>query len=127
MERDDLHMDHHYSVSANHDEHHGKEIRKTIWKVTIILTLITIVEVLTGAFVKQYVDGTQNNVWPFIKWSFILLTLVKAGYIVLKFMHLGDENKSFRLMVLIPYAIFIAYLIFVLITESTYWNGVLYP
>ena len=39
MERDDLVHDHNYSVAANHDEAHGVAIRKTIWKVTAILTL----------------------------------------------------------------------------------------
>lgn len=126
MERDDLHNDHHYSVSANHDEHHGKEVRKTIVFVTILLTAITIVEVLTGAFVKQYTDGTPNSIWPVIKWSFIVLTLVKAGYIVLKFMHLGDETKSFKMVLLVPYFLFIAYLIFILLTEASYWNGILW-
>lgn len=122
MERDDLHMDHHYSVSANHDEHHGKQVRKTIIFVTILLTIITTVEVITGAFIKQYVNGEPNLIWPVIKWSFIILTLVKAGYIVLKFMHLGDETKSFRMVLLVPYFLFIAYLIFILLTESSYWN-----
>jgi cytochrome c oxidase subunit 4 len=122
MERDDLHMDHHYSVSANHDEHHGKQVRKTIVFVTILLTIITTAEVITGAFVKQYVGGEPNSIWPVIKWSFIILTLVKAGYIVMKFMHLGDETKSFKMVLLVPYFLFIAYLIFILLTESSYWN-----
>ncbi|MCB9189610.1 MAG: cytochrome C oxidase subunit IV family protein [Flavobacteriales bacterium] len=127
MERDDLIRDNEYSLSANHDAAHGQEIRKTIWFVTILLTVITIVEVLTGAFVKQYSGGEVNGYWPFIKWSFIVLTLVKAGYIVLKFMHLGDETKSFKYILLVPYFIFIAYLIFILVTESSYWNTILFP
>jgi len=49
---------------------------------------------------------------------FIGLTLVKAGYIVLSFMHLGDERKGLKYVILIPYFIFILYLIFVLITEG---------
>lgn len=127
MVRDDLDRDHAYSVGANHDEAHGVEIRKMVWKVTALLTAITIVEVLTGAFVKQFTDGTANTIWPFIKWSFIILTLVKAGYIVLKFMHLGDETKSFKYVLLTPYFIFMAYLIFILLTESSYWNTILFP
>jgi cytochrome c oxidase subunit IV len=38
---------------------------------------------------------------------------VKAGYIVLSFMHLGDEKKSLKYMILVPYFIFILYLIFI--------------
>ena len=59
MERDDLVQDHKYSLSANHDEAHGVESEK-IWKVTGILTLITVVEVLIGAFIKQY-DATGGD------------------------------------------------------------------
>jgi cytochrome c oxidase subunit IV len=127
MERDDLIRDNEYAVSANHDEAHGKEIRKTIWFVTGLLTLITVVEVLTGVFVKQFIDGEPNGIWPVVKWGFIILTLVKAGYIVMKFMHLGDETKTFKYLLLVPYFIFIVYLIFILLTESTYWNTILFP
>jgi cytochrome c oxidase subunit IV len=127
MVRDDLDKDHAYSLSANHDEAHGVETRKMVWKVTALLTAITVVEVMTGAFVKQFTDGTANSIWPVIKWSFIVLTLVKAGYIVLKFMHLGDETKSFKYVLLTPYFIFMAYLIFILLSESTYWNSILFP
>ena len=125
MERDDLIRDTEYSLLANHDEEHGKAIRKKIWKVTIILTVITIVEVLMGAFIKQYTGGgADNGTWPFVKWSFIILTVVKASYIVLVFMHLGDETKNFKWVILGPYLIFILYLIFICLTESSYWHGV---
>jgi cytochrome c oxidase subunit IV len=127
MVRDDLDKDHAYSISANHDEEHGIAIRKTVWKVTLILTLITIAEVLTGALVKQFYDGVANSIWPLIKWSFIVLTIVKAAFIVLKFMHLGDETKSFKYVLLTPYFIFMAYLIFILLSEASYWNSILYP
>ena len=125
MERDDLVQDHSYSVSANHDEAHGVEIRKTIWKVTGILTAITVVEVLIGAFIKQYDStGGDNALWPYVKISFIILTVVKAAYIVLVFMHLGDERKNFKWVILGPYILFIIYLIFICLTESSYWHEV---
>ena len=110
MERDDIIE---YSLDAHHDEEHGKKVRKTIWKVTFILTAITIIEVLMGAFVKQ-----SSDIWPVIKWSFIVLTLVKAAYIVLVFMHLGDERKALRYVILVPYIIFMIYIIFILLTEG---------
>jgi len=126
MLRDDLDLDKEYALSANHDEEHGKALRKKIWKVTIILTAITIVEVITGGSIKQYYDGVPNDSWWMIKWGFILLTLVKAGYIVLSFMHLGDERKNFRYMILGPYILFIIYLIFHLFTEASYWNEIIH-
>lgn len=119
MERDDLIVNDSYSVSANHDEEHGREIRKKIYFVTILLSIITAVEVGLGIFIKH---GT--TLWPLVKWGFIVMTLVKAGYIVAVFMHLGDERKSLKYTILLPYGIFVLYLIFIGLTESTYINEI---
>lgn len=115
MERDDLIVNDSYAVAANHDEEHGKEIRKGIWKVTLILTAVTIFEVFIGATVARGTDW-----WTPVKWGLIILTLFKAFYIVWTFMHLGDERKGLKWAILAPYIIFILYLIFIAITESTY-------
>jgi len=111
MERDDLIE---YSLHTHHDEAKGKSIRKKIVQVTVLLTIITTVEVFLGAMIKQ-----SSDAWAYIKWSFIVMTLVKAAYIVMVFMHLGDEKKALRNVVLIPYAIFILYLIFIGLWEAT--------
>ncbi|GAB5417509.1 MAG: hypothetical protein Crog4KO_30910 [Crocinitomicaceae bacterium] len=111
MIRDDIYE---YSLDAHHDEDAGKKIRKKIWFVTALLTAITVVEVALGAFIKQGTD-----LWPVIKWSFIVMTLVKAAYIVLTFMHLGDERKGMRYVILVPYILFILYLIFICLWEGT--------
>jgi caa(3)-type oxidase subunit IV len=103
-----------YSLDTHHSEEHGKVIRKKIWMVTALLTAITIVEVALGAFIKQ-----SSGAWPFVKWSFIIMTLLKAGYIVLVFMHLGDEKKSLKYIILVPYFLFMAYLIFIALMEAT--------
>jgi caa(3)-type oxidase subunit IV len=111
MERDDLIE---YSLHAHHDDAKGKEIRSKIYKVTLLLTLVTIIEVFIGASIKQSSDW-----WTAVKITFILLTLLKAGYIVMVFMHLGDERKYLRNVILIPYFIFVAYLIFIALVEGT--------
>ena len=117
MERDDIIE---YSLDAHHSEEEGKVLRKKIWKVTAILTIVTIVEVGLGAFIKQ-----GSGVWPFVKWTFVLLTLLKAAYIVMSFMHLGDERKVMKYVILIPYLIFIVYLIFIALYEGTAVEGAL--
>jgi cytochrome c oxidase subunit 4 len=111
MERDDIIE---YSKYTHHSEDEGKTLRKKIWKVTAILTAITVLEVILGAFIKQH-----SAIWPLVKYSFIILTLVKAAYIVLSFMHLGDERKSLKYVILVPYIIFIIYLIFIALKESS--------
>ena len=53
-----------------------------------------------------------------IKWTFVALTLVKAGYIVMSFMHLGEEKSVMKKTILIPYIIFIVYLVLIALTEG---------
>lgn len=110
MERDDVYE---YSLDTHHSEEEGKKIRKKIWIVTLILTVVTAVEVVLGAMVKQ-----GSSAWTTVKVLFILLTLLKAGYIVLTFMHLGDEKKVLKWIILLPYFIFIVYLMFIAFTEA---------
>ncbi|MEN9639198.1 MAG: hypothetical protein RLZZ262_1066 [Bacteroidota bacterium] len=114
MERDDLIVNDSYSINANHSEEAGKAIRKKIFKVTAILTVITIVEIFMGIAIKR--NGTP--LWEMIKIAFVVLTLVKAAYIVLSFMHLGDERKNLKYVILLPYALFILYLIFIGTSEG---------
>lgn len=110
MERDDIIE---YSLDGHHNEEQGVKIRKKIYFVTALLTFITVAEVLMGAYIKQHM-----TIWPFVKWAFIIMTVVKARYIVMIFMHLGDERKSLRSVILVPYFIFILYLIFICLWEG---------
>ncbi|MBX7093531.1 MAG: cytochrome C oxidase subunit IV family protein [Flavobacteriales bacterium] len=119
MERDDIIE---YSLHTHHSEEEGKKIRAKIWKVTAILTLITTVEIIVGIYAPRYL--VTPTVWLLIKFGYIGLTILKAAYIVLVFMHLGDERKNLRWVILAPYGLFILYLIFIVLTEGTYVNGV---
>lgn len=120
MDRDDIIE---YSLEGHHSEEKGVAIRKQIWKVTAILSIITIVEVAVGImFGRGEVSG---GAWQAIKYSYIILTLVKAGYIVLVFMHLGDERKSLQKTILYPYILFILYLLFICWQESTHIREIL--
>jgi len=118
MERDDIIE---YSLGAGHSEEEGKKIRKKIVFVTVLLTAITVFEVSLGVFWRNFFAGS----WHWVKWTFIVLTLVKATYIVMSFMHLGDERRNIRSIILLPYGLFIMYLIFIAIWESNYVNVML--
>lgn len=121
MERDDLIVNDSYALNAHHSEEEGKAIRKKIWLVTIILTVITALEVGVGIALPKSGFGADGGMtWSAIKWGYIALTLLKAGYIVMVFMHLGDERKSLRRFILWPYFIFILYLTFQLLVEGSY-------
>lgn len=123
MERDDIIE---YSLDAHHSEEHGKQIRRKIWMVTAFLAAVTAVEVFLGAYWRNIFPAeTHAAAWQWVKWGFIVLTLVKATYIVMTFMHLGDERRSIRSVILLPYGLFIMYLIFIAIWESNYVNRML--
>ena len=88
--------------------------------VTLLLTVVTCIEVGLGIVWKDWFPGS----WGMVKWTFIVLTLVKATYIVMTFMHLGDERRNIRAIILLPYALFILYLIWIAIWESNYVNWI---
>lgn len=111
MERDDIIE---YSLDAHHSEEQGRKIRKKVYFVTVLLTIITAVEVGLGIIASGWIGVA----WELVKWTFIVLTLVKAGYIVIVFMHLGDERKALRWLILAPYALFILYLAFICLSEA---------
>jgi cytochrome c oxidase subunit IV len=113
MERDDIIE---YSLDAHHSEEAGRAIRKKIYFVTILLTVITCIEVGLGIVWKTWFP----EAWGMVKWTFIVLTLVKATYIVMTFMHLGDERRNIRAIILLPYALFILYLLWIAVWESNY-------
>jgi len=114
MERDDLIVNDSYPLNAHHSEEEGVKIRKNIIFVTVLLTVITAVEVAMGVMFKR----AETFSWEMIKWTFVTLTLVKAGYIVMSFMHLGEERSVMKKTILIPYLVFIVYLVFIAITEG---------
>ena len=94
-----------------------RKVRQRIWLVTLLLAVVTTVEVTLGAYWKTWFD---LSAWNTIKWTYVVLTLVKAAYIVMTFMHLGDERRNIRAIILLPYALFILYLLFIGIWESQY-------
>ena len=83
---------------------------------TLLLAIVTTIEVGLGIVWKDWFP----DAWGMVKWTFIVLTLVKATYIVMTFMHLGDERRNIRAIILLPYALFILYLIWIAIWESNY-------
>ncbi|MBL7684204.1 MAG: cytochrome C oxidase subunit IV family protein [Flavipsychrobacter sp.] len=94
-------MAHHTDIKSTESK---KQVGR-IWKVFWILLVITVVEVVVGMFFSASMPRALVNFF------FLALTLLKAGYIVSVFMHLGDEVKSFMITVLIPLVLFIWFII----------------
>ena len=91
-----------------------------IWKVFWILLVVTSVEVLLGITQPEILVENRFLGTSLLNHIFIVLTLVKAGYIVLVFMHLGFERTTFKWTILIPAFILIPYLLFILLSEGGY-------
>lgn len=111
-------VDQSYEYSAGHGHRtpeQSRAVRKKILIVTGLLSIITIVEVLIGIYFSK--THVSPGTWTLIKWFYIIMTLVKAGYIVLVFMHLGDEKKGLRVTILLP-MVLIFYFIFICLFEG---------
>jgi len=103
-------------IHSTHDEHEGMT-KKRIIKVALILTAITCVEfIIALAIVPHY--ATFAHYWA--NPLYIMLTLLKAFYIVAFFMHLKFEKTGLILSLVIP-VLFIIGLILVLTNESHHW------
>ena len=73
-----------------------------IWKVFWILLALTTVEVVLGIFKPPILIDNMLIGVTLLNHTFIILTLVKAYYIVGVFMHLGDETKSLKISIVAP-------------------------
>lgn len=86
-----------------------KEKIKKLWRVAGILLVVTMVEFII-AFTLPH--------GPAKTFLFVILTIVKAGYIVGEFMHLKYEVKVLFWSVLIP-MIFIIWMLVAFVYEGT--------
>lgn len=93
----------------NQDPNAGAEQRKLIWKTFWILLILTALEFLIAFTVPH---GTLKVT------IFILMTIVKAFYIMAEFMHLKHESKQLIWSIVVP-ILFIAWLIVAALVEGT--------
>ncbi len=91
-----------------------------IWGVLIFLSIITAIEVVLGIYKPEsLIEGTFLSM-KYLNWIFIILTVVKAYYITWDFMHMRDEVKALRRMVVWTAIFLLSYLVFILLTEGDY-------
>ncbi|WP_333600315.1 cytochrome C oxidase subunit IV family protein [Flavobacterium sp.] len=95
-----------------------------IWKVFLLLSVVTIVEVTLGIIRPEALFMHNFLSMNLLNWVFIILTLYKAYYIVWAFMHMEGEKSSLRWAVVATVIFLVLYLLFILLTEATYVYGV---
>lgn len=106
--------------------HHAPtdEAKKRIWKTTLILSVITIIELALGYWIyimHQSGDYSHNLVFG-IKGVIIILSLSKAFYIVSIFMHLGDEIRNLIMTIIVPLMLFIWFII-AFLADGVSWKN----
>jgi cytochrome c oxidase subunit IV len=106
------------TTHTEHAEEHEGMTRKRIWNVFYVLLAITAVEFLIALYlVPQHIGGITYNVANPV---YIILTLLKAFFIVGYFMHLKFEKVGLVFAIIVP-VLFIIGLILVLTNESHHW------
>lgn len=87
----------------------NEEKIKKIWKTAAIMLLITVAE-----FVMAFT--MDRGILLYV--LFILLTIWKAKYIMMEFMHLGEEAKPLFYSIIVP-LIFLVWLVIALVKEGS--------
>lgn len=93
-----------------------KKILK-IWKVAGILAVITGIE-----FAIALLSGIERG--PILITIYIVLTLLKAFYIVAEFMHLGHESKTLIYAIVLPIMFLLWAILAFLMESSAIFNAI---
>lgn len=83
--------------------------KKKVRNTTILLSIITIVELAIGLLIYNIHKGDSPNelLVLMFKGAVCILTLAKAYYIVSVFMHLGDEIRNMIMTIVVPLLLFV--------------------
>jgi cytochrome c oxidase subunit IV len=99
--------------TAAHEAHSGGG-NKEIIKVTIILSVLTIVELILGFWMMGI---TSPSFRLAIKGTIVILMMAKAFYIVAYFMHLKHEVKNLIMTICVPLMLFVWFI------TAFLWDG----
>ena len=111
-------------VSIPHHHYSDTEFKKRIKKTTIILSIVTLIELGLGFsiyFIHKNSDYSHTLVLA-IKGVIVILSLAKAFYIVSIFMHLGDEIRNMIMTIVVPLLLFIWFILAFIIDGNSYKN-----
>lgn len=113
-------MEHSVQEITFHHEPGGDEVVKKIIKTTVLLSVITVIEL--GLGLLMYAVPMAGALTLFLKGVIVILSLAKAFYIVGVFMHLGDEVKNLIMTIVVPLLLFI-WFIAAFLYEGNSWKN----
>ncbi len=98
--------------------------KKKVRKTTILLSVITIIELAIGWTIYTIHKGENPSALLVLmfKGAVCILTLAKAYYIVSVFMHLGDEIRNMIMTIVVPLMLFIWFIIAFIADCNSYKN-----
>lgn len=106
--------------TTEHREHAGGGTKEII-KVTVILTVLTIIELFLGFWMIDIPLDSQSLRLG-IKGTIVILMMAKAFYIVAYFMHLKHELKNLIMTIVVPLALFIWFIAAFLYDGNSFRN-----
>jgi cytochrome c oxidase subunit IV len=111
-------------VSIHHQHAEDAEFKKKVRKTTILLSIITLIELGIGLTIYTIHKGANPNASLVLafKGMVCILTLAKAYYIVSVFMHLGDEIRNMIMTIVVPLMLFIWFIIAFISDGNSYKN-----
>ena len=107
-------------MEHTHTEQHEGGGTKEIWRVTIILTVLTIIELALGFWMMDM--PLESSLRLAVKGAIVILMMVKAFYIVAYFMHLKHEIRNLIMTIVVPLALFIWFIIAFLYDGNSFKN-----
>ncbi|HEU4472431.1 MAG TPA: cytochrome C oxidase subunit IV family protein [Flavisolibacter sp.] len=112
------HQDTSSEVTYHHHIDDG-EFKRRVRKTTILLSIITIIELIIGLVIYNIHKGDHPSdlLIMMFKGAVCILTLAKAYYIVSVFMHLGDEIRNMIMTIVVPLMLFIWFI------AAFLWDG----
>jgi cytochrome c oxidase subunit IV len=113
----------HPEVTFTH-HHTDEEFRKRVKKTTILLSVITVIELAIGLAIYNIHKGPDPSQFLVLMFKGVvcILTLAKAYYIVSVFMHLGDEIRNMIMTIVVPLMLFIWFIIAFIVDGNSYKN-----
>jgi cytochrome c oxidase subunit IV len=111
-------------VSFHHGHADDATFRKKVRKTTVLLSIITIIELGIGLTIYTIHKGANPNstLVLMFKGMVCILSLAKAYYIVSIFMHLGDEIRNMIMTIVVPLMLFIWFIIAFIADGNSYKN-----
>jgi cytochrome c oxidase subunit 4 len=107
-------------------QHHvsDAEFKKRVRKTTILLSVITVIELAIGLGIYTIHKGPDPSALLVLAFKGVvcILTIAKAYYIVSVFMHLGDEIRNMIMTIVVPLLLFVWFIAAFIIDGNSYKN-----